>query len=136
LDGSAAVVVRWDEGFDKLPECRPWVTRGFEDSRGDSLEPILAKFEGFAAIGGSASFPGSPHSEGLGGSGADDHNVDRSAPVLSIRENDVGTFEVVVVRWDHLFAVYGGVPPVVDDFMKRIRDGLVSLHGPSTVGAA
>ena len=65
LNSSATIVVRWDERFDQLPECRPGVSRSLENGWGDSLEPVLTEFEGFAAVGGSPSFSSSAHGEGL-----------------------------------------------------------------------
>ena len=136
MDGNAAVVVRWDEGFDKLPECRPWVSRRFQHRRGDSLKSVLSQFKGFAAVGGSAAFAGGPHNKGLSGGGADNHDIDGTNPVVSISVNDVRSFESIVVRWYHLLPMDEGMPPVVEELMEGVGHRFVAFHSSGTVCAA
>jgi hypothetical protein len=96
----------------------------------------LAQLQGFAAIGGSTAFAGRPHGQGLRGRGANDHNIDGPSAVISVGKDDVSTFKVVVVRWDHLFTMDGDVSPVVDNFVEGVCHGFVPLHRSSTIGAA
>jgi hypothetical protein len=136
LDGGAAVVVRWDETFDELAEGRARKACRFQDSGGDSLESILPEFESFAAVCGSAPLPGGAHGQSLGGRWSHDHNVDGPSPVFTVRENYVCSLVVVVVRWDLLLAVYGGVPPVMNYFVKGVGYGIVPFNGACAECAA
>ena len=65
LDRGATVFIDRDHRLDQLFEGRAGEARRLHDSGGDSLEPILAEFQIFTAIGGSATFAGSAHGEGL-----------------------------------------------------------------------
>jgi hypothetical protein len=99
------------------------------------LESILAEYEVFAAAGGCATLTGRSEGQRLSRGGAHNHNVDGTTTVFGIGEDHVGPFIGVVVRRDLLFPVYRCVAPIVEKFMKRVGDRLVSLDSAGSISA-
>jgi hypothetical protein len=136
LNAGTSVLVGGDDRLNQLFESGSREASGFHHSGGDSLEPILAKFKVFAAVGGCAPLAGSAQGKCLGGSGADDHDVDGSTTVVAVRVNDVSPLMVVVVRRDQLLTVHRRVSPVVEDFMEGVGNSFMAFNGACAVGAA
>ena len=99
------------------------------------MESVVSNFNGLTSGSCGSAFFGRAHGEGLGGGGADDHNVKGSCLVIAVGVHEVGTLGGAVCSGHKLLLVDGGMPPLVEDAVEGVCDGVMTPNGSRSVGA-
>ena len=100
------------------------------------MKPVMTDFNGFASCGGGSALFRRAHGEGLRSGGSNNHNVKWTRLVVAVGVNEVGTFSGAMCSGHELLPVDGGMPPLVEEAVKNINDGVVSSNGSCAICAA